>query len=131
MLGYEGSASPNIFILPITFVSMPVPLRLSKDSYGNALGIGLADITVKKLADSIDYDAMYSNLGGLHNIPGEGEKLVRFETEKESVDVAFDNGAVLPENARVMVIDNTLHIETVLVSRLYMMKLNLLRAALN
>ena len=39
-----------------------VALRLSDASYGNALGIGLADLTVKKLVDSIDYEAMYSNL---------------------------------------------------------------------
>lgn len=94
-----------------------VTLRLSKDSYGNALGIGLADITVKKLADSIDYDAMYSNLVTTTFLE-RGKVPVRFETEKESVDVAFRTiGAVLPENARVMVIDNTLHIETVLVSQ--------------
>lgn len=93
-----------------------VALRLSDASYGNALGIGLADLTVKKLVDSIDYEAMYSNLVTTTFLE-RGRVPVHFNTEKESIDVAFATiGAVEPENARVMIIDNTLNIGTMLVS---------------
>ena len=93
-----------------------VVLRLSKDSYGNALGIGLADLTVKKLVDEIDYDAMYSNLVTTTFLE-RGKVPVHFDTDRESIDVAFKTiGAVEPENARLMVIDNTLNIGEMLVS---------------
>lgn len=93
-----------------------VTLRLSKDSYGNALGIGLADITVKKLVDSIDYEAMYSNLVTTTFLE-RGKVPVHFDTEKEAVDVAFRTiGSIEPTQARVMIIENTLHLGTVLVS---------------
>lgn len=36
-------------------------LNLADSSYGNALGIGLADLTTRKLVDKIDYNAMYVN----------------------------------------------------------------------
>ncbi len=39
-----------------------VVLRLSKESHGNANGIGLADVTTKKLADSIDWNATLMNV---------------------------------------------------------------------
>ena len=93
-----------------------VTLRLSKDSYGNALGIGLADITVKKLVDAIDYEAMYSNLVTTTFLE-RGKVPVHFDTEKEAVDVAFRTiGSVDAAKARVMIIENTLHLGTVLVS---------------
>ncbi|MCI8342333.1 MAG: DUF2088 domain-containing protein [Firmicutes bacterium] len=94
-----------------------VTLRLSKDSYGNALGIGLSDVTVKKLVDSIDYEAMYSNLVTTTFLE-RGKVPVHFGSEKESIDVAFRTlGMKNSENARVVIIDNTLHIETLLVSK--------------
>ena len=93
-----------------------VVLRLSKDSYGNALGIGLADLTVKKLVDEIDYEAMYSNLITTTFLE-RGKVPVHLATEQEAIDVAFGTlGAVEAEKARVMVIENTLHIGTLLVS---------------
>ena len=93
-----------------------VALRLSDASYGNALGIGLADLTVKKIVDSIDYEAMYSNLITTTFLE-RGRVPVHFDTERESIDVAFKTiGGVKPEDARLMIIDNTLNIGTMLVS---------------
>jgi len=37
-------------------------LRLTPESNGNATGIGLSDVTTKKLADEIDFDYMYANV---------------------------------------------------------------------
>ena len=93
-----------------------VTLRLSKDSYGNALGIGLADLTVKQLVDQIDYEAMYSNLITTTFLE-RGKVPVHLKTEEEAIAVAFRTlGNVEAAKAKVMVIENTLHIGTVLVS---------------
>ena len=92
-----------------------VALRMNEHSYGNALGIGLADITTKALVDKIDRQSMYSNL-----IPTtfleRGKIPAHFDTEKDALDVAmrlFGHGA----DTSVIVADNTLEIETLLVSK--------------
>jgi hypothetical protein len=38
-----------------------VVLNLTSQSHGNATGIGMADLTTRRLVDSIDYDATYMN----------------------------------------------------------------------
>ncbi|MCI1958471.1 MAG: DUF362 domain-containing protein [Clostridia bacterium] len=108
IFGEKEPVSPRIKKLAV--------LRLSSASYGNALGIGLADLTVKKLVDSIDYEAMYSNLVTTTFLE-RGKVPVHFDTEKEVIDVALRTiGNVKPEDARVMIIENTLNIGTMLVS---------------
>lgn len=37
-------------------------LNLTEDSKGNGIGIGLADVVTKRLADKIDFDATYENV---------------------------------------------------------------------
>ncbi|GFI61159.1 hypothetical protein IMSAG049_00316 [Clostridiales bacterium] len=91
-------------------------LRLSPNSYGNAVGIGLADLTTKKLVDSIDYEAMYINLVPTTYLE-RGKVPPYFATEEETVGVAFKTlGKTKPEESRVIVCENTLHISTLLVS---------------
>lgn len=91
-------------------------LRLSPNSYGNAVGIGLADLTTKKLVDSIDYEAMYINLVPTTYLE-RGKVPPHFATEEETVGVAFKTlGKTSPESAKVIVCENTLHISTLLVS---------------
>ncbi|HJN16186.1 MAG TPA: DUF2088 domain-containing protein, partial [Armatimonadota bacterium] len=53
MDGVEEPPSPKIHTL--------AALDLTDASHGNAVGIGLCDVTVKRLADKIDFDAMYTN----------------------------------------------------------------------
>lgn len=92
-------------------------LRLSPNSYGNAVGIGLADLTTKKLVDAIDYEAMYINLVPTTYLE-RGKVPPFFATEEETVGVAFKTlGKTKPEEAKVIVCENTLHIKTLLVSQ--------------
>jgi hypothetical protein len=54
-------------------ISIIVALDISKESHGNAAGIGLADITTARLASKIDFNATYINglisgLGGVQRI---------------------------------------------------------------
>lgn len=91
-------------------------LRLSPNSYGNAVGIGLADLTTKKLVDMIDYEAMYINLVPTTYLE-RGKIPPHFATEKETIAVAFKTlGKVKPQEAKVIICENTLHISTLLVS---------------
>jgi hypothetical protein len=53
MDGVEEPPTPHIHTL--------AALDLTDASHGNAVGIGLCDLTVKRLADKIDFEAMYTN----------------------------------------------------------------------
>jgi hypothetical protein len=91
-------------------------LRISKASYGNALGVGLADITTKALADQIDYQVTYSNLLPTTYLE-RGKVPVIMVTEQAAMDAALRTiGNVAPEAARIVIIDNTLHLETLYAS---------------
>ena len=92
-----------------------VALRMNEHSYGNALGIGLADITTKALVDQIDRQSMYSNL-----IPTtfleRGKIPAHFDTEEDAMDVAmrlYGHGA----ETSLIIAENTLEIEKLLVSK--------------
>jgi len=53
MEGVEEPRTPRIHTL--------AALDLTEASHGNAVGIGLCDLTVKRLADKIDFEATYAN----------------------------------------------------------------------
>jgi hypothetical protein len=53
MDGVEEPPTPRIRTLGV--------LDLTEASHGNAVGIGLADLTTKRLADKIDFDTTYAN----------------------------------------------------------------------
>ena len=87
-----------------------VVLGLTEESHGNAVGIGLADYTTKKLASKIDLAAMATNAITAMT-PEKGRIPIVSSTDKEAVDAALNTiGAVQPEKARVVHIKNTLEI---------------------
>lgn len=51
--GEEEPASPNIKVIVVT--------DLTEASHGNACGIGLADVTTRRLLDKVDWHATYTN----------------------------------------------------------------------
>ncbi|WP_227765259.1 lactate racemase domain-containing protein [Zhaonella formicivorans] len=93
-----------------------VALDLAHDSYGNALGIGLADLTTKKLVEKIDFQAMFANLiptGYLER----GKIPVTLENDREAVATALKTiGPTPPGQARLVRIKNTLHLEEMYIS---------------
>ena len=95
-------------------ISGIVALRMNEHSYGNALGIGLADITTKGLVDRIDRESMYSNLIPTTYLE-RGKIPPYFDTEEDALDVAmrvYGHGA----DTSLIIADNTLQIETLLVA---------------
>jgi hypothetical protein len=83
-------------------------LDLTEEAHGNAVGIGLADFTTKKLAKKIDHDAMAMNAMAAMS-PEKGRIPIALCSEKDAVEAALSTiGAVEPEKARIIHIKNTL-----------------------
>ncbi len=92
---------------------------LTDKSKGNANGIGLADVTTKRLVDKIDYDATYKNC--ITGISLEKAAVpMHFESDREAIEVALGSIGLIPaEKSKIVRIKNTLRLETVEVSEAY------------
>ncbi|MBO8163602.1 MAG: DUF2088 domain-containing protein [Brevibacillus sp.] len=108
ILGVEEPRSPRIKYI--------IASDLSEESHGNALGIGLADLTTQRLFDKIDFKSMNENVitsTFLHRaaIP------IVLPNDREALAAALRaNWGVEPEQARIVRIPNTLHLEYLYVS---------------
>jgi hypothetical protein len=92
---------------------------LTENSNGNATGIGLADLTTKRLVDKINYQATYMNC--ITGISVEKAAVpMHFPTDQQAIQVALGSiGLVPPEKSRIVRIQNTLHVDEVEVSEVY------------
>ena len=92
---------------------------LTADSNGNATGIGLADLTTKRLVDKINYQATYMNC--ITGISLEKAAVpMHFETDQEAIQVALGSiGLTPPEKSKIVRIKNTLQVDEVEVSERY------------
>ena len=92
---------------------------LTEQSNGNANGIGLVDITTKRLVDKIDYQATYMN--AITGISLEKAAVpMHVETDREAIVIALGSiGLTPPEQSRIVRIKNTLHLDEVEVSEIY------------
>jgi len=92
---------------------------LTAKSKGNAIGIGLADLTTRRLVDKIDYDATYKNCitaGSLEKaaVP------MHFANDRQAMETALASiGRVSAQRSRIMRIKNTQQLEIVAVSGAY------------
>ncbi len=93
--------------------------ELTPETHGNAIGIGLADFTTRRLVDSIDRHATSTNVLtalSLHlaKIP------MYFDTDREAVERALVSACLFDTaTARVVRIRDTLSLEQVEVSEAY------------
>ncbi|MGB9441705.1 MAG: DUF362 domain-containing protein [Desulfobacterales bacterium] len=92
---------------------------LTKRSKGNATGIGLADITTKRLVDKIDFTATYKNC--ITGISLEkGAVPMYFENDREAIAVALGSIGLIPAaQSKIVRIKNTLQVDTAEVSEAY------------
>ena len=97
---------------------------LTDQSKGNAIGIGLADLTTKRLVDKIDYAATYKNC--ITGISLEkGAVPMHFEHDRQAIEVALDSiGLISPRMSKIVRIKNTLRLDIVGVSEVYMDELH-------
>lgn len=92
---------------------------LTKESYGNGTGIGLAEFTTRRCVEQVD--PMITRINCITgNHPEAAMIPITFETDQEAVSAALTTiGMVPPEKARVIQIANTLHLSRVRVSEAY------------
>ena len=92
---------------------------LTPFSGGNATGIGLADLTTKRLVDKIDRLSTYMNC--ITGISLEKAAIpMHFETDRECIQVALGSvGLIPPRKSRIVRIKNTLQLDEVEVSEIY------------
>lgn len=93
-----------------------VALRLTPESHGNAVGVGLADVTTRQLAEQIDFNATFAN--AITGSSLSGCRLPAFmEDDRIALQVALKIcPRVEPVTARVAVIQSTLHLKHLLIS---------------
>ena len=92
---------------------------LTDKSNGNATGIGLADITTRRLVEKIDFDATYKNC--ITGISLEKAAVpMSFESDRMAIEVALGSIGLIPaKKSKIVRIKNTLRLETVEVSEAY------------
>ena len=87
-------------------------LDLTEKTEGNAMGIGLADFTTRRLVGKINYRTTYTNVLAT-GIYSTGRIPVTFETDRAILDCVLQK-LERPEQARLIRIANTLHLDSFL-----------------
>ena len=96
-----------------------VTLDLTEESYGNAVGIGNADFTTRRLVEKIDMKPTLIN-AVTACAPGGAKVPATFDTDREAVETALSCiGLTPPEKARVIRIKSTLMLGEIEVSEAY------------
>ncbi|WP_371375906.1 lactate racemase domain-containing protein [Sporomusa aerivorans] len=94
-----------------------VALDLADDTYGNAVGIGMADLATRRLVDKIDFKATAINcLTGA--CPEKGRIPITLDSAREVIAAALMIcGPVEPEGVKMVWIKNTLELDQFYISR--------------
>lgn len=80
---------PGLPAFPEPEIGTVITLDLTEESHGNAVGLGIADLIVKRLADKVDFHATYMNaLTG--NGPQQGALPITLDTDREAVQIALE-----------------------------------------
>ena len=83
---------------------------LSAESYGNAVGIGLADLVSRRLVNKIDYTPTYINAITSTNVEA-ARVPVTFDTDRDAIETAFSTCGNSVEACRMIWIKNTLKLD--------------------
>src|SRR5256884_3142646 len=87
-----------------------VALDLTEESYGNAVGIGNADFTTRRLVDKIDMKPTLIN-AITACAPNRAKVPPTYDTDRDAIETALScAGLTPPERARVIRIKNTLRL---------------------
>lgn len=108
VLGVEEPKKPSIKYV--------IASNISEASHGNALGIGLSDLTTKRLFEKIDYQAMNENVVTSTFLDRAKIPIV-LDNDQEALKAALRaNWGVASVEARIVRIPNTLHLGELYVS---------------
>ena len=90
---------------------------LSPGSDGNGNGIGLADVTTRRLVEALDIKKTYMNAVTAIS-PEKAAIPIHVDTDREAIDIcARTAGLIDPSSARLVRIKNTKHLEEIQVSK--------------
>jgi hypothetical protein len=83
---------------------------ITPEAEGNAIGVGFAEMTTKRLVRKINYAAMHMN--AITSGVAEAAKVpMAFDTDRQAIEIALGMiGLTTPEQARAVRIKNTLHL---------------------
>lgn len=105
--GSDEPTSPNIRTI--------VALDVTRHSEGNAVGIGLADVTTRRVVEQIDFEAMYVNAltSGITGIQRAFLPVIAPHDRAAIITALRACGRPDPQNSRIVRIKNTLELELV------------------
>lgn len=108
ILGEKEPESPRIKYIIVS--------DLSNETDGNALGIGLADLTTRRAFEKIDFRKMNENVV-TSTFLSRGMIPLVMENDREALQAALrSNWGVKPEDSKIVRIPNTLNLEYLYVS---------------
>jgi len=106
--GEEDSAKPDI--------SKLVVLDITDPSHGNALGVGLSDVTTTKLVNKINLRDTYANTI-TSTFLNRAKIPIYVDTEKEAIEIAVKTcWQINQQKLRLLIMKNTLELEYLYVS---------------
>jgi hypothetical protein len=118
--GRPGSGLPGFDAPPIQKI---VALGVTPKSFGNGVGIGVADVSTARCVESLDLGAMYTN-AVTATILGPARLPVILNTDREAIAVALRTcNRVEPPRARVVRIGSTLEVHRYQVSEAFLPEL--------
>ena len=94
---------------PLPQISIIAVLDLTAGSHGNAIGVGHADLIPQRFQDKIDQAATYMNCLTSRNLAG-GKIPITLPTDRDVIQAGL--AGIVPEQARVVLIRNTLALDT-------------------
>lgn len=106
----------NEFVLPVPNINRMVLLDVTEASHGNAVGMGIFDITTRKVFDQLNMEAIYANdiaLGCMEDCKIPLVAADEWEAIRVAIKVLRNHD---PKFLKIVRIKNTLHLEEVQVS---------------
>jgi hypothetical protein len=111
--GYDSSLRRNG--RPAPFIRRIFVRGLTPETHGNALGIGLADLTTTRLVR--ETDARITGINALTALTPQNAKMpIAFDTDREAIERALASVSLPPAEARVVRISDTLNLVEIEVS---------------
>ena len=97
---------------------------LTKNTEGNADGVGIADFVTQRLVDKIDLNALYINaIAGAE--PEHAKIPLTLKNDREAIEVAIGSAVVIPQDElKIIRIKNTIRLGQVEVSESYRNKIS-------
>lgn len=104
------------YVLEVPKIDKMILLDISKESHGNAIGMGIFDITTKKVFEQLDFESIYANGIAVKCVDDCKIPLIAAD-EDEALKVAIKVlRNVDKENLKIVRIKNTLELEHIYVS---------------